>query len=81
MGKRELDTQSKEYKLAYEIAYALNDLDSLDFHISVVMQLHEGVVRKIFNQVIAMPDRRIRTSKAAYYNHLVQRHGWRGYRD
>jgi hypothetical protein len=78
---KEIDKQSKEYKVAYEIASGLNDLDSLDFHVSVALQLNEKVIRELFQKVMRIPDHKISSSRAAYYNHLVQRHGWRGYRD
>jgi hypothetical protein len=77
----EMNKNSKEYRLAYEVASGLSDLDSMDFHLSVVNQLHEDVIRKLFNRVMSVPDHKIISSRGALYTSLVKKHGWSRYRD
>ncbi len=67
--------QSKEYKLAYEIAEGLNDLDSLDVHIAFTERYNESVLRKIFNRVMSIPEDKIKRTRGALYTYLVKNHG------
>lgn len=64
--------QSKEVQLAYEIAAALNDLHSIDWHISVTNRLPERLLRDTLAVVLAADGIR---SRARYYNYLIKRHG------
>lgn len=71
----EINKKSKEYKLAYEIADALNDMDSLEIHISFAESFNEGVLRKIFNRVMSIPEDKIKRTRGALYTYLVKNHG------
>ena len=71
----EINKHSKEYKLAYEIAEALNDLDSLEIHISFAQSFNESVLRKIFNRVMSIPEEKIKRTRGALYTYLVKNHG------
>lgn len=64
-------TKEKE-RLAYEIATALNDLESLSLHRRFVEQYSEEHLRKILNKVMAVPEAKIRVSRGAYFNNLVR---------
>lgn len=65
--------QSKETKLAYEIAEILDDMISIDWHIRKCNEYPESFLRKQLNTVLK--SKKILTSRAAYYNYLVNLHG------
>lgn len=71
----EINKKSKEYKLACEIADALNDMDSLEIHISFAESFNESVLRKIFNRVMSIPEDKIKRTRGALYTYLVKNHG------
>ena len=75
-----INKHSKEYKLAYEIADGLNDLDSLEIHISFAESYNESVLRKIFNRVMSIPEDKIKRTRGALYTYLVKNHGGFGNR-
>ena len=64
--------QSKEVALAYEIAEKLNDLKSIDWHISIAKRFNESLLREKLNEVLS---KSYIDNPAAYYNKLIQRHG------
>jgi len=66
---------AKENKLAYEIAQALDDMKSIDLHISFTKKYSEKFLREILQQVIATPDKKIKRTRAAYYTYLVMNNG------
>ena len=71
---------SKEKALAYEIALALDDLDSLHLHLSFVQMYKEEFLRKMLQKAMATPQEKIRRSRAALYVFLVNQHGKNAYR-
>lgn len=77
---QETNKKSKEYKLAYEIAEALNDLDSLDVHIAFAESYNESALRKIFHRVMSIPEDKIKRTRGALYTYLVKNHGRFGHR-
>ena len=64
--------ESKELALAYEIAHALNDLKSIDWHISCTKKFPESLLREKLAYVLSKQDI---DNPAGYYNSLIQRHG------
>lgn len=66
--------QSKEIQLAYEIAEALNDMDAIQLHISYAHRFPEALLREKLVKVLAVPDHKIRSSRGALFNHLIQQH-------
>jgi len=60
-----------EIKLANEIADALNDRDSISMHLQYVRKYKEEFLRRILNKVMALPDDKIRKSRAALYTFLI----------
>lgn len=60
-----------ELKLANEIAATLDDRDSLQLHLQYVRKYKEEYLRKILAKVMAMPDSKIKRSRAALYTYLV----------
>lgn len=65
---------NKEEKLAREIATTLNDMHALQMHLSFCKRYSEKHLREILNRVMAMPEDKIRTSRARLYTSLVLRH-------
>jgi hypothetical protein len=75
-----INNQSKEYKLAYEIAETLGDLESLELHISIAERLNESVLRKILTKVMSVPHNQIKRTRGALYIYLIKQHGGLGHR-
>ena len=76
----EINKNSKEYKLAYEIADGLGDMESLDVHIAFALSYNESVLRKYFNKVMSIPEDKIKRTRGALYTYLVKQHGRFGHR-
>lgn len=64
--------KSKETQLAYEIATALNDLPSIDWHIAICKTYSETLLREKLQVALTRPGI---GNRAAYYNTLIKRHG------
>ena len=60
--------------LATEFAEALGEPDKLPLYVSFTHLLSEEKLREIFAKVMSFPDHMIRTTRAQYFNHLVQQH-------
>lgn len=65
----------KDQNLAYEIAKTLDDLDSLQYHLTTVKKYKEEFLRKILQKVMTTPEEKIKRSRAALYTFLVNQHG------
>lgn len=63
--------QSREVKLAYEIAAILNDMKSIDWHIACAQKYSESFLRDKLNYVLTKEGIR---NRAGYYNRLIQLH-------
>lgn len=66
--------QSKEVALAYEIARALNDLKSIDWHISCAKKYNESLLREKLDYVLSRKDI---DNPAGYYTYLIKLYGKR----
>lgn len=60
-----------EIKLAHEIADTLNDRDSIALHLQYVRKYQETFLRKILAKVMAIPESKIKRSRAALYTFLI----------
>lgn len=65
------DYSSHERKLANEIADTLKDRDSITMHLMYVRKYQEEFLRRILNKVMALPESKIRKSRAALYTFLI----------
>ena len=65
------DYDPYERKLANEIADTLKDRDSITMHLIYVRKYKEEFLRRILNKVMALPDDKIRKSRAALYTFLI----------
>lgn len=67
-----------ELRLANEIAYALDDLGSLTWHLQTIRTFREEKLREVLHKVMAMPPEKIKTTRARLYTFLItqcMRHG------
>ena len=62
---------ANEIKLANEIAETLKDRDSLALHLMYVRKYKEEFLRRILAKVMALPDHKIRKTRAALYVFLI----------
>lgn len=60
-----------EIKLAHEIAETLDDRDSIAMHLQLVRKFQEAHLRKILSKVMAIPEHKIKRSRAALYTFLI----------
>lgn len=67
-----------EIKLANEIAETLKDRDSLALHLQYVRKYKEEFLRRILAKVMALPENKIRRSRAALYTFLINQGGQHG---
>lgn len=65
------DYDPYERKLANEIADTLKDRDSITMHLQYVRKYKEEFLRKVLNKVMALPESKIRKSRAALYTFLI----------
>lgn len=61
--------------LAKELATGLGDMANLKYYQSVARKHPEWLLRNIFNRVRDIPESKIRKSKGALFNYLLQKHG------
>lgn len=59
---------------ATELAEAFGEPDKLPLYVSFTHLLSEEKLREIYYKVMSFPERAIRTTRAQYFNHLVQQH-------
>jgi hypothetical protein len=69
-----MDENSREYKLAVELAEALHDTDSLLFYQNLVKIHSESFLRDLLAKVLAIPNEKIRKTRGALFNYMVQQH-------
>lgn len=65
---------TKEEFLARDLARELNDAINLGFYLSVVKRYPEYLLRKTLSQVKQIPKSKIKKSKGALFNYLIQKH-------
>lgn len=69
------DYDPYEKKLANEIADTLKDRDSITLHLQYVRKYNEEFLRRILNKVMALPENKIKRSRAALYTFLINQNG------
>ena len=65
------DYDPYELKLANEIAATLDDRDSLPLHLQYGRKYKEEYLRKTLAKVMAIPEDKIKRSRAALYTYLI----------
>ena len=71
----EFQPQSKEESLAQELAERLGDPDGLPFYLKIASRYSEQYIRTILGRVLEIPPEKIRTTRGALFNWLIQHHG------
>jgi len=69
--------ESKEEQLALDLAYGLNDLSNLACYISLTKKYPEHLIRRILAVVKRVPEIKIRKSRGALFNYLIQKNARR----
>ena len=67
-------TLTKEEILAGDLAEGLDDKLNFAFYLSVARKYPEEFLRKIFSHVRGIPSSKIKKSKGALFNYLVQKY-------
>lgn len=70
--------QTREELLALDLAQALGDLRNLSLYLSYARQYPESLLRMLLGRVKEVPQEKIRTSRAAFFRHLVRRYAGGG---
>ena len=69
--------ETREEYLAQELAERLGDPQGLPLYLKVARRYTESSIRQILGRALEVPAERIRTSRGALFNWLIQRHGQR----
>ncbi|MCW3111491.1 MAG: hypothetical protein JWQ09_5997 [Segetibacter sp.] len=67
------DYTPNEIKLAYEIANALKDRDSIGLHLKYARKYKEDYLRQTLAKVMAIEESKITSSRAAIYVSIIKR--------
>jgi hypothetical protein len=66
--------KTKEELLALDLAEALRDRKSLPFYLKLSKTYSEDLLRKALGEINEIPDKKIKKSRAALFNHLIQKY-------
>jgi len=66
--------KTKEQLLALDLANALNDYQGLPLYLSYAKRYPESLLRQVLGEVKEMPIEKIKKSRGALFNHLVQKY-------
>lgn len=66
-----MNLTEKQERLAKEIAHALDDMDSIQWHRKIVATYSEDHLRKKLQKALSTPQEKIYSSRAALYNWLL----------
>jgi hypothetical protein len=67
--------KTREELLAYDLAQALSDLPGFPLYLSYARKYPESLLREILGRVREVPPSKIKTSRGALFNYLIQKHG------
>jgi len=67
--------KTREELLAFDLAKGLDDLQGLPLYLSYSKKYPEGLLRKILSEIQKIPAEKIKKSRGALFNYLVQKHG------
>jgi hypothetical protein len=65
---------SKEEKLAQELADTLSDQESLPFYRDLVLKYSETFLREKLKKVMSIPQDQIRKTRGALFTYLINQH-------
>lgn len=73
-GKEFNSFLTREDALARDLAAGLNDEANLGFYLSVCRKYPEEILWMIYGRVKQFPERKIKKSKGALFNYLIQKY-------
>jgi hypothetical protein len=65
---------TKDELLARGLAEGLDDTDNLGFYITAVRKYPAEILRGVYEHVKGIPDNKIKKSKGALFNYLIQKY-------
>lgn len=65
---------NEETQFAYELAEALNDKEAIQMYLSYVHRFSEALLREVLTKVLSIPENKIRKTRGALFNYLMQQH-------
>jgi len=66
--------RTREEVLALDLAIALHDIKGLPFYLSLTKKYPESLLRNTLSEVKELPIERIKKSRGALFNHLIQKY-------
>ena len=66
--------KSRRERLALDLAEALNDHKGLALYLSYSKRYPESLLRRVLGEVKEIPDEKIKKSRGALFNHLIQKY-------
>ena len=66
---------TREELLAWELANSLNDVKGIPLYVSYARKYPEPFLRGVLAVALDIPIEKIRKSRGALFNYLVQKHG------
>jgi len=73
-ASKQFRPRNKQELLALDLAEALNDYQGLALYLSYSKRFPESLLRKVLGQVGEIPSEKIKKSRAALFNYLVQKY-------
>ena len=67
--------KTREELLALDLARGLDDLPALPLYLSYARKYPEFVLRKTLTEVRSIPAKKIKKSRGAFFNYLIQKNG------
>jgi len=67
-----MEQQTKEFRLALELAETLNDKEALVVYQAFTRKYAEAFLRKVLAKVMSIPDHKIRKTRGALFTFLVK---------
>ena len=69
------DPEKRSIRLALELARALDDLKGIALYRSYAKKYPEPILRRVLEKVIEIPAEKIKKSRGAFFNYLIQKYG------
>jgi len=73
-ASKQFRPRNKQQQLALDLAEALDDYQGLALYLSYSNRFPESLLRKVLGQVKEIPSEKIKKSRAALFNYLVQKY-------
>ena len=73
-NKINMKTSQEDYAFAKELAEALHDKEAITLYITFVQKFPESLLREVLAKVLAVPKNKIKKTRGALFNFLMQQH-------